>query len=71
MEKIKQTYVLPLFEKCHYPISSFDLWMSKGVHDVFALVIIFWDLIRSQNMLLLVYLKLLRNYRTSIGKKID
>ncbi len=25
--------------KCYYVITNFDLWMSKGAHDVFALVI--------------------------------
>jgi hypothetical protein len=39
---MKQTYVLPLLEECHFIIISFDLWMFKGVHDIFALVMIFW-----------------------------
>jgi hypothetical protein len=25
-----------------FAITSFDLWMSKGVNDIFALVINFW-----------------------------
>jgi hypothetical protein len=29
MEKTKWTYVLLLLEKCHFPTTSFDLWMSK------------------------------------------
>jgi len=41
VEKIKQTYLLLLLEKCHSIITSFDLWILKGVHNVFALVIIF------------------------------
>jgi hypothetical protein len=32
--------------------------MSNGAHDVFALVICFWDIIRGQNMQFLAYLKL-------------
>jgi hypothetical protein len=46
---MKQTYVLPFFEECHFIIISFDLWMFKGVHDVFSLfIIIILDLIGSQ-----------------------
>ncbi len=41
MEKIKQLYVLPTLIECHSTTSSFDLWMSKVGHDVFALVINF------------------------------
>ncbi len=37
--------------KCQYIFPSFDLWMSKGGHDIFSLVIIFWALIGNQNML--------------------
>jgi hypothetical protein len=39
MEKTKQLYVLPTLIKCHSTTTSFDLWMSKAGHDVFALVI--------------------------------
>jgi hypothetical protein len=28
-------------KKCHYATTSFDLWMSKVGHDIFALVINF------------------------------
>jgi hypothetical protein len=31
---------LLLLEKCHSITTSFDLWIFKGVHNVFALVII-------------------------------
>ncbi len=41
MEKIKETYVLPLLYDNCCATTSFDLWMSKGAHDVFALVISF------------------------------
>jgi hypothetical protein len=41
VEKIKETYVLPLLNDKCCAIANFDLWMSKGAHDVFALVIIF------------------------------
>jgi len=41
MEKTKHLYVLPASIKCHYAITSFDLWMSKPSHDIFALVIYF------------------------------
>jgi hypothetical protein len=32
-------YVLPKLEDCI--IANFDLWMSKGAHDIFAFVINF------------------------------
>jgi hypothetical protein len=41
VEKTKETYVLPLLNDCSCAIASFDLWMSKGAHDVFVLVISF------------------------------
>jgi hypothetical protein len=41
VEKTKETYVFPLLNDCSCATTSFDLWMSKGAHDVFVLVIIF------------------------------
>jgi hypothetical protein len=41
VEKMKQEYVLPTLKQCYFATTSFDLWMSKGAHDVFALVINF------------------------------
>ncbi len=38
---MKQLYVLLVVIKCHSIIASFDLWMSKARHDIFALVINF------------------------------
>jgi hypothetical protein len=44
VEKTKQTYVLPILTKCVSTTTlSFDLWMSKGVHDVFALIVNFLE----------------------------
>jgi hypothetical protein len=40
VEKTKQKYILPKLKQC-YSATSFDLWMSKGAHDVFTLVISF------------------------------
>lgn len=34
-------YALPILAKCNFTIVRFDLWMSKGVNDIFALVINF------------------------------
>jgi hypothetical protein len=48
-----------LIIKWHFWHSEFYN-MSKGVHKIFDLVITFWELINSQNMLHLVFLKLLR-----------
>jgi hypothetical protein len=39
-EKTNQLYVVLSLAKC-YLTTSFDLWMSKGTYDVFALVINF------------------------------
>jgi len=39
--KTKQLYVLPTLIECHSVTTSFDLWMSKVGHDIFALVIYF------------------------------
>lgn len=39
IEKTKQTYVLLVLTNCVVVITSFDLWISKGEHDVFALVV--------------------------------
>ncbi len=41
VEKTKETYVFPLLNDCSCVIVNFDLWMSKGAHDVFVLVINF------------------------------
>ncbi len=41
MEKTRQLYVLLALAKCHSAITSFDLWMSKDGHDIFALMINF------------------------------
>jgi hypothetical protein len=41
VEKTKQKYVLPKLKQCYSTTSSFYLWMSKGAHDVFALMISF------------------------------
>ncbi len=35
VENTKQTYVLLVLVECVYTTTSFDLWMSKGAHDVF------------------------------------
>jgi hypothetical protein len=38
---MKQVNVLPKLIDCIFATTSFDLWMSKGDHDIFALVIKF------------------------------
>jgi hypothetical protein len=42
VEKTKETNVLPLLNDCSCVTTSFDLWMFKGAHNVFVLVINFW-----------------------------
>jgi hypothetical protein len=37
----KQKYVIPKLKECYFATPSFDLWMSNGAHDVFALVMNF------------------------------
>jgi hypothetical protein len=39
VEKTKQAYVLPKLTNYISAATNFDMWMSKGVHDIFALVI--------------------------------
>jgi len=41
VEKTKKKDVFPLLNECYCVIANFDLWMFKGAHDVFAMVIIF------------------------------
>jgi hypothetical protein len=41
VEKTKQVYVLPKLIDCISTVVSFDLWMSKGAHDIFDFVINF------------------------------
>jgi hypothetical protein len=41
VKKMKQVYVLPKLTNCLFVTISFDLWMSKGAHYIFALVINF------------------------------
>jgi hypothetical protein len=41
VKKSKQLYFLPCLAKHFSPISSFDLLMSKGAYDIFAIVINF------------------------------
>jgi len=41
IEYTKQKYVLPLLDDYTRITSSFNLWMSKRAHDIFALVINF------------------------------
>jgi hypothetical protein len=36
---MKQIYVLPKLGDYIFTTTSFDLWRSKGAHDIFALVI--------------------------------
>jgi hypothetical protein len=38
VEREKQEYVLSKLVECYSTITSFDLQMSKGTHDIFALV---------------------------------
>jgi hypothetical protein len=41
MGKIKPLYVSPNLTKCHSITVSFNLWMSKVGHNIFALMINF------------------------------
>ncbi len=57
--KLKK-HVLPLLNDCYCDTTNFDLWMSKGAHDVFALVINFLGFDWKPKQIILVCLKLLR-----------
>ncbi len=37
LEKNNQLFVLPALANCYF-VTTFDLWMSKGAYDIFALV---------------------------------
>jgi hypothetical protein len=41
MEKTNQLYVVLALAKCYFTTINFNLWMSKGTYNVFALVINF------------------------------
>jgi hypothetical protein len=43
MEKTKKLYDLSTLIECHSTTVSFDMWMSKAGHDIFALVIYFLE----------------------------
>jgi hypothetical protein len=45
---MKHAYVLPKLVDYLFT-TTFDLWMSKGAHDIFVLMIFFGDLISSLN----------------------
>jgi len=40
-KKLKNCMFLSMLTKCHSTTTSFDLWMSKDGHNIFALVIKF------------------------------
>ncbi len=60
VEETKQLFVLPILTNCVSTTSSFYIWISKGAHDVFALVVIFGGEVGCQNILKLCYLKHLK-----------
>ncbi len=62
MEKIKQLYVLPTLAYCYCVITSFDLWMSKVVYDIFVVVI---NLLRPDCQLKHVAIGLLKAFDAS------
>ncbi len=43
IKKTKQTCVLLVLAECVFVTTIFGLWMSKGAHDVFALVLNFLE----------------------------
>ncbi len=43
VQKTKDVYVLSQVFQCMFAIACFDLWMSKGAYDIFAVVINFLD----------------------------
>ncbi len=42
VQKTLVEYAQFILAKCDLIICTFDLWMSKGVHDVFSMVVIFF-----------------------------
>jgi hypothetical protein len=43
VHKTKEDYVILELSQCVSTTTNFDLWMSKGAYDIFALVINFLD----------------------------
>lgn len=43
VEETKQLFVLPILTNCGSTTTSFDIWIYKEAHDVFALVVIFGE----------------------------
>jgi hypothetical protein len=41
VKKTKQKYVFPKGANCIFAIANFDLWMFKGAHNIFTLVVNF------------------------------
>jgi len=41
VESTKQKYLLRKLVECYYVTTSFDLWISRGAHDIFVLAINF------------------------------
>ncbi len=54
----------------YYFSTSFDLWMSKGGYDIFALVINFWGLIGNQNKLQLCFFETFDTSRYALAKNL-
>jgi hypothetical protein len=61
VENTKQTYVLLVLVDSIYTTTNFDLWMSKGAHNVFDWLWISWEKIAFQNTLELANLKHLQH----------
>jgi hypothetical protein len=71
MGKTKQLYVLPNLIECNSTITSFDLWMSKGVHNIFALVIYFLGANWQAKHVTLGFFEAIDISREDFGQKLD
>jgi len=71
VEKTKQLYVLPNLLECNSTIMSFDLWMSKGVHNIFSLVINFLEANWQAKHVTLGLFEDINISREDFGQKLD
>ncbi len=63
-------YVLPLLHDYSCAITNFDLWMSKGAHDVFDLVIIFWGFDRKPKHVILGLFEVVETIGQALAKNL-
>jgi hypothetical protein len=67
VEKTKQICVLPKFTNCISTTISFELWMPKGVHDIFSFIINFLGSNWQPKQVTIGFIRGNRNYWANIS----